>query len=319
VFPRLYVPCLARSSRNSKTAVFMGVDFQKERDENPALARKRFISGGIPSPLDSSGVVIGTLLAEALHVSVGSRIVMMAQGPGGEIANELFFVSGVIKTGIREFDSTTVIASRSRLGSAVGCVNDAHEISVMLSDPKKIPAVLSIINGILCEAPGVRAYPWNKAMPGLADIIWLYRMMLRIIVIILYLIVGVGTVNTLLMSVMERVREFGVIRALGMDRSGALRMVCAEALVLAAAGTVLGDLFSAFLGLYTSTAGIDISMFIKVGGIGGTLIEPVVYTGWNMKALLTLNIGMICIALAASLYPAYHVTGVKPSEAMRKT
>jgi ABC-type antimicrobial peptide transport system permease subunit len=120
------------------------------------------------------------------------------------------------------------------------------------------------------------------------------------------------------MSVMERTREFGIIRALGMGRRGILMMVCAEAFVLALTGVALGVALFVLVGLYTSTKGIDISSLLKAGGIAGTLIEPVIYTAWSIPAMLAFGGAMVAVALAASLYPAFHVIGIRPSEAMRK-
>lgn len=318
VTARLYVQGLIRSSRNSRAAVFLGIDFPEERSLNPVLARKRFVAGGVPAEDAPNGAVIGKTLAAELNIAVGNKFVVMTQGPGGGIASELFRVSGIFRTGIREFDSATVIVPRERLARIIGKEGDAHEVAVLLGSVRDIPRALPFVRDIVRSVPGAEAYDWKQAMPSLEDTIRLDRTSLFITVFLLYLIVGIGTVNTLLMSVMERVREFGVIRALGVGRSGVLRMVCAEAFVLALAGVTLGMGLAALVGLYTSTRGIDISSLLKVGGIAGTLVEPIIYTAWNVTVMTALSITMVVVALAASLYPAHHVIGLRPSEAMRK-
>ncbi len=318
VYARLYAPGLIRSSRNSRTAVFLGLDFPMEKNVNPVLARKRFLKGGIPPPDRPNGAVLGATLAEKLDITIGNKFVLMTRGPGGEIASELFRVSGIVKTGIREFDSATVIVSRERLAKVIGVPGGAHEVAVMLDGARSVPRMLPRIREIVKSFPGAEAYDWEHAMPSLDAMIRLDRTGLHIFCVFLYLIVGIGTVNTLLMSVMERVREFGVIRALGVRRSDIHRMVAAEAFVLAIIGTAAGTALASLLGLYTSTKGIDISALLKVGGIAGTLIEPTLYTGWDPVAMMVLGAGMVVLALAASLYPAFHVTGVRPSDAMRK-
>jgi ABC-type lipoprotein release transport system permease subunit len=318
VFTRLYVPGLIRSSRSSSAAVFIGIDFPAEGNYNPVLARSRLVKGGIPGPGFTNGAVIGKTLAGELNLEVGNKFVLMTQGPGGEISSDLFRVSGIIRTGIREFDSGTVIVPRERLARMIGKEGSAHEAAVLLGSVRDIPRALPEVRDIVRSAPGAEAYDWKHAMPSLEDTIRLDRTSLFITVIFLYLIVGIGTINTLLMSVMERTREFGVIRALGVRKSGVLRMVCAEAFVLAVTGVALGVALFVLVGLYTSTKGIDVSSLLKVGGIAGTLIEPIIYTAWSIPAIAAFGGGMVALALAASLYPAYHVIRIRPSEAMRK-
>ena len=109
VYARLYAPGLIRSSRNSRTAVFLGIDFPMERHVNPVLARKRFVEGDVPTPDRPNGAVLGVTLAEKLDITVGNKFVLMTRGAGGEVASELFRVTGIVNTGIREFDSATVI------------------------------------------------------------------------------------------------------------------------------------------------------------------------------------------------------------------
>jgi ABC-type lipoprotein release transport system permease subunit len=242
----------------------------------------------------------------------------MTQGPGGEIASELFRVSGIFRTGIREFDSGTVIVPRGRLARMIGKEGDAHEVAVLLGSVRDITRALPYVRDIARSVPGAEAYDWKQAMPSIEDAIRFDRTGLFITVFLLYLIVGIGTVNTLLMSVMERTREFGIIRALGVRKSGILKMVCAEAFVLAITGVALGVALFVLVGLYTSTKGIDITALLKVGGIAGTLIEPVIHTVWSIPAMAAFGAAMVVVALAASLYPAYHVIRLRPSEAMRK-
>ena len=168
--------------------------------------------------------------------------------------------------------------------------------------------------------PNARAYDWSEAMPGLAGAIRYDHVSLQITVAFLYLIVGIGTINTLLMSVMERTREFGVIRSLGLGRRKILRIVFVEAFVLAVIGVIIGVSLSIALCLYTSTRGINVESLMggKDMEIAGTLFEPIIYTAWDWPSTAMFGFAMIALALAASLYPAFHVLRIRPSEAMRK-
>jgi ABC-type lipoprotein release transport system permease subunit len=318
VHARLYVPGLARSSRNSRAAVFMGVDFPSESFDNPILQRKFLVSGGIPGLENRDSAVIGAALAEELGVDLGNKFVLTTQDANGEIANKLYRAAGIIHTGVREFDAGMVFVQREGLSSAIGREGSAHEIAVMLKDQYMIPIALHHIKDIARTVPGAEAYGWKEAMPGLAGTIRIDHAGLQVTVIFLYLIVGIGMVNTLLMSVMERVREFGLIRALGMGKRRISGMVLSEALVLSLTGAAIGSALAVLLGFYTSTRGIDMTSLMVVKGMAGTILEPIVYSGWDWKNMVILNFCMVLLTLAASLYPAWQVLKIHPSEAMRK-
>ena len=120
------------------------------------------------------------------------------------------------------------------------------------------------------------------------------------------------------MSVMERTREFGVIRAIGLNKKNIRKIVLSEALVLSVTGIVIGVVLAILAGLYTSTKGIDYSSVMEDQGAAGTLIDPIMYSGWDWISVVVLGVGMIALALLASLYPAHHIMKIRPSDAMRK-
>ena len=317
VCPRLHVPGLIRSSRDSRAAGLLGIDFDREKDINMLLKSKRIIEGALPSNDKKRGALIGVILARELGLKVGNKFVVMTQGSGGEIVSSLLRVAGILKTNIREIDAGVVIVDRKKLGDIIGASDTAHEIAVILVSRKKIKQVLPRIRSIVDKYPGAEAFSWEEAMPELSDAVRMDHAGLQVMIIILYLIVGIGTINTILMSVMERTREFGMIRAIGVSRSGIRKMVFSEAFVLACVGVVTGTVLGILVGFYTSSHGIDLSGLIEEQGIGGTLFEPVMYSMWDIGGTFILCGGMIFIALLASIYPAHHVMKIRPSDAMR--
>jgi ABC-type lipoprotein release transport system permease subunit len=163
----------------------------------------------------------------------------------------------------------------------------------------------------------VEAFTWDEAMTELADSVNYDHAALEVTIVILYVIVGIGTINTLLMSVMERTREFGVIRAIGTSKANIRKMVFSEALVLGLVGVSLGMVLAVVVGLYTSTHGIDFSSIMEEQGMGGVLIEPIIRSTWDVSGMFMLGCGMLIVSLLASLYPVHHVMKIEPSEAMR--
>ncbi len=320
VYPRAYIPGLVQSSRQSRPTVILGIDFERERELNPMLLAQRFVDGGVPEA-DSRGTpeaVIGVTLAEELGLKVGKKFVVMAQGPDGEIQRRLMRVGGIVKTGVREIDAATVIAPRGGLGIFLGEGNRAHEVAVMLDDIKLIDETLPRLKQLTAGKPGVDAYHWEEAMPQLADMIRMDRAQIQIVVVILFALVGIGTINTLLMSVMERVREFGLLRALGVNRMGVRKMLFGEAFVLASAGIGLGLGVALLLNVYLSTKGIDFTALMEGQSVGGLMVDPVMRSGWDIPRMAVMTAGMFLIALLAALYPAQRALKVLPSEAMRR-
>ncbi len=318
VYPRLNVPCLIRSSRDSRSSVVIGMDIAREKDNNPVLKAEKIVEGELPSDNDSQGALMGETLAKELGLKVGNKFVVMTQGSDGEIASRLLRVTGLIRTNARMIDAVMVIVPRKVLGDIIGETDSAHEIAVMLHDHRMIEKTLPRIRAIARTQTGVDAFQWEKAMPGLANAIKMDHVGLQIMVVFMYLIVGIGTINTLLMSVMERTREFGVIRAIGVSRTGIRKMVLSEAFVLAVTGVVAGIFLASVVGLYTANKGIDFSYMIEDQGIAGVLFDPVMYSGWAWLDTFMLCGGMIVLALLASLYPAHYIMKIQPSEAMRK-
>ena len=204
------------------------------------------------------------------------------------------------------------------LAGVIGKSDSAHEIAVILKDHKMVDAMLPALDNIADTGNDIKAFSWESAMPELANAVKMDHIGLQIMVVFMYLIVGIGTINTLLMSVMERTREFGVIRAIGLNKKHIRKIVFSEAFVLSVTGVVIGIVLAILGGLYTSTKGIDYSGLMEDQSAAGTLIDPVMYSGWDWITVVVLGVGMVLLALAASLYPAHHIMKIRPSDAMRK-
>lgn len=316
VYPRLHVPGLLRSSRDSRAAAALGLDFEREAAHNPLLDPENLVEGRFPT--GKNGILIGATLAKELKVTVGKKVVWMAQDANGEIVSRLFKVSGIIRTHVSAVDAGTVVASRDALGELIGRPGSAHEVAVMLDRPGRVEAALPRLQALASKQAETRAYPWQKAMPALATLIEVGNSKQQAIVYILFALVGIGTLNTMLMSVMERTREFGVIRALGVSKPAIRVMVMAEALMLGLAGSLLGTAGAVLVGLYTSTAGIDLSAAYKDLDMGGVAFDPVIRTGWDWPLMLGLTVGMVVLSVVASLYPARRALSIRPADAIRQ-
>lgn len=315
VYPRLHVPGLLRSSRDSRPAGAMGLDFEREAGHNPLLDPKNIVAGGLPKA--PNGLVIGETLAKELKVKVGKKVVWMAQDANGEIASRLFKVSGILRTNVKAIDAGTVIASREAMAQLIGREGSAHEVAVMLKAPDQIPLALPRLQELAATAGSTRAYHWQQAMPGLATILEMGNAKQQSIVFILFGLVAIGTLNTMLMSVMERTREFGLIRAMGVAKGAIRQMILVEGLVLGLIGSAAGIAAALLLDLHTATAGIDLSVMYKDMDLGGIAFDYVIRTAWDWRLALLLGAGMTVLSVLASLYPARWALKIRPADAMR--
>lgn len=315
VYPRLHVPGLLRSSHGSRPAAAVGLDFAREKDDNPLLVSKNLVAGGLPN--NANGLVIGETLAKNLKVKVGKKVVWMAQDAHGEIASRLFKVSGILRTRVSAIDGGMVFASRESMAEVIGRQGSVHEVAVLLKHPEAEAKLLPMIQTSAATLGHAHAYPWQQAMPEMAALIEVGHSKQKSMVFILFAIVAFGTLNTMLMSVTERTREFGMMRAIGISRKSIRQMVMAEAVMLSLVGSALGFAGAGILGLYTATKGIDLSAAFKNMEMSGVSFGMVVKTGWDWPLTAALIVGMVILCLVASLYPARWALKIRPADAMR--
>lgn len=317
--PRLIIPSLARSSHDSRSAVILGVDFQVEKKINSLLAADKRIKGELPAGKHINRAYIGAKLANNLQLKIGRKIVVMFQNIKGKIESKLFRVAGIFKSGVAQIDGNTIFVDRKTLAKAFGSINMVHELALILDNRQYLPELKTQMEATIKQNQNFVLLSWKESMKQVADAITIDHTQFKIMVFFLYFLVGIGTVNLLLMSVLERTREFGLLRALGMKKINVVKMIINEASVLALLGIALGLFFSLFASGYSWVYGIDFSAL--VGGpqeVAGMLFDPVVHSKWNIPWMIGLSIGLFCIVIIGSIYPARKALRITPSSAMGK-
>jgi ABC-type lipoprotein release transport system permease subunit len=317
VFPRLIIPGLVQSSSNSRSGLILGLDFHREKGNHPLLEPKHLKEGVIP---EGSGihVLVGSRLASDLGVGIGKKFVAMFQNSHGKIASKLLRVGGIFRTGIAALDGGTILMERAALAEEFGKPGLVHELAVALHQRKDMEALTAELRGRVWRDQGMRCFPWPEAMPEMATAIRMDRSQGLFILAILFLIVGIGTANTLLMSVMDRTREFGLMRALGLGAASILRIVLAEAVVLGVLGVAIGLWVGVMLTWYYHVNDMDFRWMMAEVELAGVLFEPVIRSAWDVKGMVVLSFGLLLLVLVASLYPARQALKIRPAEAMRR-
>lgn len=314
--PRLYIPALAQSSRESRGIMLLGVDPQREKTTNPFL--KLLVAEEMIRANDSRDAVLGDRLLDELQLKPGQKFVVTAQHDDGTLHSELLRVRGVVSSGMKDIDSSLIMVGRERAAILSGYTGTIHELAIILKKADDESALHSQISQILSQHQDIEVVTWEEAMPNLANAIKLDYASGNFIFLIILLIVTIGVVNTLLMSVLERMREFGLILALGSKPMTLRIMIMLEAMLLALLAAVIGTLLGSLATWYLVTVGINLKELVpETLEFGGVVFDPVIRAIWDPVWMFKISAYIIGITLLAALYPAVKAGRITPVEGMR--
>ena len=314
VFPRLYVPGLARSFRASRAALIIGASSED-------LATHPFLQKGLSGDLPRGRrAVVGRALAEALGLRPGRKFVVVVQDFGGELTSVLLRVSGIVETGVPEMDGGAVFMEREAFAALLGDRRRAHEVAVVARKGVRTRDLLARVRALIRD-PDLEAVRWEKAMPELKSGIALDHTNLLLMNVLIFLIVSVGSLNVMFMSALERMREWGILRALGMRRRTVIRLVLIEGMLLGGVGMVAGSLLTVITTLITGHTGVDFRWLMGESSsvsFAGIAWEPVIYPRMHWGILVLYNLAMVLLSLLGSVLPARWAASLKPAEALRR-
>jgi putative ABC transport system permease protein len=319
MLPRVTVGGLALSATSSIPVRISGIDPGSEA--SVSFLAEKIVEGRFLEPGDRLEAVVGAGVAERLRVELGSRVVLMAQAADGELESQLVLVTGIFQSAIPEVDRGVVQIplETAREWLAIGA--DATSLNVVLHADRRTGEIAGDVRDRLRSSAGdevVAVRPWWEAMPDLhaglqADAVQTYIMFL-----ILLAIVALAVVNSVLMAVLYRTREFGVVRAIGLDRRSVGAMVMLEGLVLALASGLAGMALGLGLMRGVFRNGIDISWIAGEEDLafGGAVVDPVIVPVVQSVDVVAILAIVMAIGFLASLYPAWQATRIEPAEAM---
>jgi putative ABC transport system permease protein len=309
--PRVYAEGLAAFRQASLGVSIIGVDVRTESQVTTLLDR---INAGAP-PSGSGSVVVGQALARNLGAGVGDEIVLLAQGADGTLGNMKYKISGTVKTGNPDMDRAMVLMSLQASQELLAMEGRVHAVAVCLRDLRDVPEVVSDLHGKLA-ASGLAVLTWEDLLPEMRQHIQMDNISGILFLGILILIVAFGILNTILMSVTERYREFGVTLAMGMSPSRLVSVVLLEAIFIALVGLVLGNALAFALNAYI------VAHPIYIGGDLGAISQeygflPAMYSTLRFHVFLNSSLAILGITIFSCLYPAYRVWKLEPIQGMR--
>ncbi|MDX8401014.1 MAG: ABC transporter permease [Mariprofundaceae bacterium] len=310
---RVRVSGLATSAHGNAGVIAMGVEPEAERATSRLAQFVR--EGRWLRETEQRDAVIGAGLAERLGVGLGDKIVLMAAAPDGEIASEVFRVRGLMHSGVMDIDEMTALVPLADAQRWLGLGRSVTDIVIRARDFDRIASLADRIRAALPDDPPLEVLRWSEIDPMAqqwADFADAYTWVVLLIVI---LIVLAEVLNTMLMNMRERIREFGLMAALGMSSGGLFAMVVSETLVLVAIGAAAGLAIGAGLALWFAGNGIDLSRFTEAFSF--MYMDPVVHPELRPASVSRILLATLAGALLASLAPAWRAASLEPAKALR--
>lgn len=320
VAPRIVLQVLASTARNSIGAGVSGIDIEKD----PRVQKiKPFLQQGHwLKPDDLRGILIGSGMARKLKAKVGSKIVLMAGKQGGDSQAQLARVRGIFHAQMPDMNDFLIISNLSfarqfLVGEGADASKDpVTRFAIFLNQPNEMSESKTKLKKAVTD-PSVTVLDWREMMPQLVQFIILDDAGNYIFLSLILIMVVFGIVNTVLMSVLERTREFGLLRALGLSRGQLLLLVFCESLLLSILAVAFGWLVGGGTHLWFSHHGIDFSAMMSEGTmLMGTMMDTVVYTELSWDRVEQLTLIVFAATLTTGIYPAIKAAKVTPVEAL---
>ncbi|MFT7414195.1 MAG: ABC-type lipoprotein release transport system permease subunit [Methylophagaceae bacterium] len=317
VFGRIHGQAMFASARKSVGGMFIAIDPQQE-DVNNNLFLQAMISGGMLATHSDKGILLGVDLARKLKLDLGKKLVYTTTDKNGEIVSAIARVSGLFQTGAIEIDGAMAILPLQAAQQILGY--QADEVSVLavtLSDQRNSYLLRDKLQK-MTAFKNVEVLNWQQTQPELAGMIAIDKSSNYISQLLIAMLVAAGILNTMLMSVLDRKREFGVMMALGMSPRNLFLLVMIESFWLAILGLIIGVIVTIPWYVFMTGTGIDLSAAYGEGfSFGGVLLDPVFKIRLFKESIIAILIGLFGLALLAGAYPAWRAGRIAPIESLK--
>jgi ABC-type lipoprotein release transport system permease subunit len=258
-------------------------------------------------------VIIGSKLAENLSVKLRSKVVLTFNDSHGNITAAAFRVVGIVKSSSLAISQMYAYVRQSDLTRLAGLDGQIHEIAV-ITDPQVEESV--IVNEYNQTYKGDLAETWRETAPELAMMSEMYGSMLYVLMGIIMTALVFGIVNTMLMAVLERFRELGMLMAVGMNKARVYFMILIETVFLGIVGAPIG-LFVGWITIYYyQVNGVDLSNYSE--GLEAFGYSAILHPYLDASTYIIVTIGVIITAVIGALYPAWKAVKLNPVEALHK-
>lgn len=299
---------LAQSARNNYGVTIRGIN----PDSSHSVAHY-LENGNMPTKQQRNPVVIGSKLANRLGLELESKMVLNFQDTEGDITGGAFQVVGIFESFSTIFDESNVFVTQQDLNRLIGLDRQIHTIRLTLSDFSEADLHADQLRK---QFPDLKITTWGDAAPELKYTYEMTDLMMYIVMIIIIIALVFSIINTMLMAVLERTRELGMLRAVGMNKSRIFSMVLFETVFLTMVGTPVGLFLSWLTISYYSSTGINLSDFAE--GLNAYGLSTVIYPSLPPIYYLNITLLITLAAMFSAIYPAWKTLQLNPVEAIRK-
>lgn len=303
---------LAQSAANSYGVTIHGIEVSG--DSSSAHPVQQYITeGDILKSVSSNPIVIGSELAERLELDLRSKIVLSFQDVEGTITAGSFRVAGIFDSPSNAYDRGNVLVKQSDLNNLLGSPGAIHKVILKVDAYPEADTYKQKLNS---HFPALYFASWGNIAPELEYVYESMDISLYIFMIIIVIALIFSIINTMLMSILERTRELGMLMAVGMNKVRLFMMILCETIFLTMTGAPLGLLLSWGSIQLLEDTGIDLSAFAQ--GFNEYGMSSTIYPEISGIYYLNITLMIAGAALLSSLYPAWKTLKLKPVEAIRK-
>jgi ABC-type lipoprotein release transport system permease subunit len=313
VTSRLKIAAMASTASKNIGVTVVGVNLKSEKEVFGLYKKIDTSSGNYFKTTKRNSIVVSKALAKKLKVKLKSKIVLTFQDYNGQLTGAAFKIIGIFKTNNSSWDKTHVFVNNVDFRNLLVIPDNAsHEIDIKLNDYKKAAIIATQLQK---KYHNLLIKDWSKIKPYISFLTDYMDIMMGVFMIIILGALGFGIVNTMLMVILERTKELGMLMAIGMNKKRIFITIMFETVLLSLVGAILGEIISMFLIKYFGVVGIDISSLaeglesVGYSAITYPILEPIRY--------LQITILVIITGILASVYPAIKALKLDPAEAIR--
>jgi ABC-type lipoprotein release transport system permease subunit len=308
---RVRVNAIANNARHSSGVTLVGIDPPAEEKISfigSAISRGRYLAED-----DANGILVGEALLEKFETKIGRKLVLMSQDKEQEIASRAFRIVGVFRAEMESTEKQFVFVTRSAGQKMLKLGKGISEIAILLSDGYENREVYKNLTATL-PPEQFEVHSWRELLPFQTAYLKILDGFMWFWFLVVFVAMGFGIVNTTLMAVFERLREFGLMKALGMKPWWILREVMVESFLLLICGLIVGNLLG-FLSIYAlSGSGIDLSALAAGAEYAG--MSRIIYPAIAARDVWVANLTVLLLGLLVSLYPAVKASRFTPVQAL---
>jgi ABC-type lipoprotein release transport system permease subunit len=312
--PRVRVNAVVSNARHSTGATLVGIDPARE-------AAISFIGGAVTEGRylnsdDPYGIVVGQALADKFETKLDRKLVLMSQDTEGEIASRAFRIIGIYRAEMEATEKQFVFVTMPAAQEMLKLQDGISEVAILLPVHE---AADQLAGALRTELPAseYEVNTWQEILPMVTAILKIYDFFIYIWFLVVFIAMAFGIVNTTLMAVFERIREFGLLKALGMKPRWIIQEVIIESIYLLILGMIIGNAAGFLSVLALSVHGIDLSSFAAGTEYWG--MSRVIYPAILSQDVIVANLVVFILGLLVSLYPALKAARFTPVEALAHT